>query len=227
MLGAYGVREWDGEAVDQDLLALKAGTLLPDVDPALSVPWGASNLLDYRFELPVVEAELAGTSAEGLANALESASCGALRAVPLRARWDAAQVLRLMDVPGQLDARLVANLRTGPLWGTRPPLESLLAELAGDEVDGPPSEWDVGHYVELAAVVRGRGGSLVVVSDSYPTLGWDGVHLQPPRALAAALRRDDGREGGVLCVLAAERAGEVQALGFDIGFWDNGTQRRR
>jgi hypothetical protein len=204
---------------------LRAGTLLPADDTAPSVPPGAKSLLDYRFELPVVEPDAAGTSADGLAGALEAASGGALRAVPLRGRWDAALVLRLMALPTEFDARLLANLRTGPLWGSRPPLSSLLAELAGKDADGPPADWDVGHYVELSALVSGRGGSLVVVHDSYPTLGWSGVYLQPPRLLAAALRRDDGREGGVLCVVAAERAGEIEAAGFEVGFWDNGTRR--
>jgi hypothetical protein len=219
------VDEWHGEAIDQDLLALRAHTLLPDLDPVLSVPPGASNLLDYRFELQVVAPEHAGTSAEGLAEAVEGASGGGLRAVPLRTAWDAGAVVRLVDFALERDAHLIANLRTGRLWGSQPPLESLLAELEGQEQSGPPADWDVGHYVGLSALVRGRGGALAVVQDSYPTLGWDGVHLQPPRALAAALRRDDGHEGGVLCVLPAERAGDVDTLGFDVEFWDNGTRR--
>lgn len=225
MLAAAGVEQWDGQAVDQDLLALRAHTLLPDVDPADSVPPGASNLLDYRFELQVGAAEQAGTSAEGLAEAVEEVSGGAVRAVPLRTAWDAAAVVRLVDFALERGAHLIANLRTGHLWGSKPPLESLLAELEGREQAGPPADWDVGHYVGLSSLVRGRGGALVGVQDSYPTLGWDGVHLQPPRALAAALRRDDGNEGGVLCVLAAERAGDVDALGFDVELWDNGTRR--
>jgi hypothetical protein len=226
VLAELGVREWDGDPLDQDLLAVRAGTLLPDLDRAQCVPAGASNLLGYRFDLPVVEANRAGTSAEDLAGVLEAASGGALRAVPLRGpAWDADAVVRLVDFALERGARLIANVRTGPLWGTRPPLESLLSELEGHEAPGPPPEWDVGHFLEPSALVRGRGGSLVVVRDSYPSLGWDGVHLQPPRALAAALRRGDGREGGVLCVLAAGRAGEVEALGLDVGFWDNGTRR--
>jgi hypothetical protein len=93
----------------------------------------------------------------------------------------------------------------------------------------PPAEWDVGHFVELATLVRGRVGALVVIRDSYPTLGWMGIHLQPPDVLAAALRRDDGHGGGVLAVLAAGRADEAVALaaelGLDTAMWDNGTRR--
>jgi hypothetical protein len=225
LLREAGIERWGDEEIDQDLVAVRAGTLLPDVAPAESVPPGAESLLGYAHDLPLVPAERAGTGAEELAHAIEEAAQGALRAVPLRARWTAERVARIASFAPELGARLIANLRTGLLWGTRPPVESLLAELGGEEVEGPAPEWDVGHFVELAALIRGFAGSLVVVRDSYPTLGWDGVHLQPPRAVAAALNRDDGREGGVLCVLPAEAARKVEGLGFKIDFWDNGTRR--
>jgi hypothetical protein len=65
----------------------------------------------------------------------------------------------------------------------------------------------------------------VVVRDSYPTLGWAGHHLQPPRALAAALMRGDGRRGGILAVVPASGAAAVQALagelGLEIELWNN------
>jgi len=225
VLRESGIEEWDGEGLDQDLIAVRAGTLLPDLPAEQCVPAGAESLLDYRHELPVVPPERAGTSPKELAGAIEDASDGTLRAIPLRARWSAGRIVRVASFAPELGARLIANLRTGCLWGSRPPMESVLAELAGRPVDGPPAEWDVGHYVELVALVRGRGGSLVAVRDTYPGLGWNGVHLQPPRALAAALERDDGREGGVLCVVPADAAGKVEGLGFEIGFWDNGTRR--
>jgi hypothetical protein len=126
-----------------------------------------------------------------------------------------------------MGARLIANLRTGRLWGSRPPVEALLAELEGQPADGPPADWDVGHFVELEMLIRGPHGSLVVVRDSYPTLGWGGRHLQPPRALADALLRGDGREGGVLVVTNGGREQAVKALaariGLDVGTWNNGT----
>jgi hypothetical protein len=225
VLREAGVERWGDEEIDQDLLAVRAGSLLPDLPPVESVPAGAESLTAYAHELPVVPAGRAGTGAQELARAIEDAAGGALRAVPLRARWTPERVARIVSFAPELGARLIANLRTGRLWGTRPPAESLLAELGGQQVDGPPPEWDVGHFVELAALIRGFAGSLAVVRDSYPTLGWDGVHLQPPRALAAALNRDDGHEGGVLCVLPAEAARKVEGLGFRVDFWDNGTRR--
>jgi hypothetical protein len=114
------------------------------------------------------------------------------------------------------------------LWGSRPPVEILLGELEGQPVLDPAADWDVGHFVELEMLIRGPKRSLVVVHDSYPSLGWDGRHLQPPRALAAALLRGDGREGGVLAVAANSRVEVVRALaveiGLEIGIWNNGTR---
>jgi hypothetical protein len=95
-------------------------------------------------------------------------------------------------------------------------------------VAGPPSDWDVGHFVELTMLIRGPKASLVVVHDTYPTLGLDGYHLQPARAVAAALLRGDGREGGILAVAPTERAEGVAAagreLGLEVGVWDNGCR---
>jgi len=77
-------------------------------------------------------------------------------------------------------------------------------------------------------LIHGPKGSLVVVHDSYPSMGWGGRHLQPPRALADALLRGDGREGGVLAVVTGTRERSVKALaariGLEIGAWDNGTR---
>jgi hypothetical protein len=52
--------------------------------------------------------------------------------------------------------------------------------------------------------------------------------LQPPRALAGALERTDGRAGGILAVgapTAIERlSAAAAAAGVVAGFWDNGTR---
>jgi uncharacterized protein DUF6885 len=225
-----GITSWDGEELDQDLIALRAGSLLPEVEEGPQVPPGAVNFRDYRFDMPRAAPAEAGTAAGALAEAIEAAAGGALSVVPLRGPWDADNVERLMDSAPELGARLLANIRTGPLWGSRPPLEALLAALDGEEIEAPTADWDVGHFVELSRIVRGRGGSLVLVVDTYPSLGWMGRHLQPPSAVAAALERDDGREGGVLVVLPSGRAGDARALArdlsLDIGLWDNGTTGR-
>ncbi|HEX6461056.1 MAG TPA: hypothetical protein VF032_19225 [Thermoleophilaceae bacterium] len=231
VLREAGIVSWDGEELDQDLIALESGTVLPEVQEGPPVPPGAVSFTDYRFDLPRTAPAGSGTSAGGLAKAIEGAAAGALRCVPLRGEWTADGVERVVEAAPGLSARLLANVSTAPLWGSRPPLEALLAHLDGEAVDTPPaSDWTVGHFVELSRLLRGRAGSLVLVVDSYPSLGWMGRHLQPPAALADALERGDGREGGVLVVVPPENAEAVTALatelGLDVGFWDNGTTRR-
>jgi hypothetical protein len=219
---------WDGKPIDEDLIALRARTVLPSAHDGLDVPPGAVSYTTYRYELPTAPVEESGTSARALADAIEAASAGELRCVPLRGAWDAPRVERLVEEARSLGSRLIANVRTGRLWGSRPPVEILLGELEGQPVLDPAADWDVGHFVELEMLIRGPGRSLVVVHDSYPSLGWDGRHLQPPRAFAAALLRGDGREGGVLAVAANSRVEVVRAraveIGLEIGIWDNGTR---
>jgi hypothetical protein len=224
-----GFGEWDGEHVDQDLVAVHAGTSLPVTARGPQVPDGAVSLRDYCFDLPRVDADAAGTSAAGLARAVWRLSGGALAAVPLQGDWSAEIVERLVERAHGLGARLLANIRTGPLWSSRPPVEAVLSYLAGERSFAAPSfGWDVGHFVELVTLVRGLVRALVVVRDSYPSLGWDGHHLQPAEALAAALNRSDGRHGGVLAIISSERADAVRALAEELSleseFWDNGTQ---
>jgi hypothetical protein len=216
ILSAHGVSE-----VDQDLVALHARTALPE-DLVEEVPPGASSWHDYDHELPTVDPQRAGTSPQGLMEAIEELSGGCLSVVPISGRWSPAAVEAVLE----LDARLIANVRTGRLWGSRPPVAALLAALDGLEVpEPPPADWDVGHFVELAQLVRGRRGSLVAVIDSYPVLGWNGVHLQPPAALAAALERGDGRRGGVLAVVEPSHKAAAKALARRLGLkteiWNN------
>jgi hypothetical protein len=225
LLRDAGIESWDGEELDEDLVARRAGTLLPEPDVG-SVPPGAESRTDYRFDLPCVEAARSGTPAGALAEAIEQASRDALRCVPVRGAWTEHRVTELVD--RARGARLLANVRTGGFWGSRPTVDELLAELRGEAVEGPPADWDVGHFCELELLVRGPGGALVLVHDSYPSLGWGARHLQPPRAVAAALLRGDGRDGGVLAVAALEESGHLEALardlGLEIGIWDNGTR---
>lgn len=213
--------------VEQDLVALRAGTRLPASTAEPSVPRGARSLTDYRYELPKAPDRESGTSAAGLIRAIESLS--EMRCVPIRGDWTADRVASLVDRAPALGARLIANIRTGRLWGSRPTAEQILAELRGDPTGtAPQAEWDTGHFVELNALARVMGGSLVIVHDTYPSLGLGGYHLQPPRAVAEALMRGDGREGGVLAVAPPEQAATVielaRGLGLEIGAWDNGSR---
>ncbi|HSO97979.1 MAG TPA: hypothetical protein VLP43_03435 [Solirubrobacteraceae bacterium] len=223
-----GVTEWEGAPVDQDLVALHAGTALPEREIGPQVPPGAANLRDYRYELPRVEQAASGTSPAALAAAISELSGGRLVCVPVSGAWSTEVVERLVLEGRTIGARLMANIRSGLLWGSRPPLDLLIGRLAGEDAAHPPgADWDVGHFVELAEVVCGRRGALVVVQDSYPTLGWNGTHLQPPGALAAALSRGDGKQGGVLAVSAPELETAVRELVAEVGMssemWDNSS----
>jgi hypothetical protein len=205
-----------GIEADEDEIASRAGTILPDPDNG-SVPPGAQSRTDYAVELRTGPPEESGTSGQGLLEAIEAKG---LQCLPMRGEWTAERVARLVAARGS--SRLLANVRTGPFWSSRPPVEAVIAELNGEEADGGPHEWDVGHFVELAGLI---GGSLVLVNDSYPTLGWKGRHLQPARLVAAALERGDGRQGGVLAVLPAGDGDGIRSVAGEIGIWDNGTRR--
>jgi hypothetical protein len=219
--------------VDQDRVAEVAGTVLPDDDPARHVPPGESPRRDYRLRLPTATdpAEV-GTSARALARAIESIAEGRLAVVPVAGPWRAESVAELVAVAAEAapDATLVANIRTGPLWGSRPAPAALLAQLAGLHAEGPPADWDVGHFVNVAALVRGRGGSLLLVRDSYSSFGWQGYHFQPADAFARALERGDGHEGGVLCIAPAPGEADLRerlsGAGYELRHWDNGTPER-
>jgi len=197
---------------DEDEIALRAGTILPDPDEG-SVPPGAKSKTDYTIELPKGPPEESGTSAQGLLEAIEAAG---VECIPIRGPWSAEHIVQLLEAKG--DAYLLANVRTGPFWSSKPPVEAVVAELAGEEADGGPHEWDVGHFVHVERLI---GGRLVLVHDSYPTLGWNGRHLQPARLVAAALERRDGREGGILAINPSDNLRQIA----NIGLWDNGTRR--
>jgi hypothetical protein len=229
LLHEFGIASWDGQPIDEDLIALRSDTVLPDSGPQGALPPGAVSLASYRYLLPTAPIEASGTAPGPLVQAIESAASGSLRCLPVRGKWTAEQVVRLVEgARAVAGARLIANLRTGRLWGSHPSVATLIDELEGRPAPDPTPDWDVGHYVELAGVIRGAGGALVHVRDTYPSLGWDGHHLQPPRVVAAALLRGDGREGGVLLIVPAARAAAAESLvadlALDIGAWDNRTR---
>jgi hypothetical protein len=229
-LRAFGIESVRNEPADQDLVAREAGSTLSHGDPYESLPPGEEPRVDYRLEPPVAaDPAGAGTAASSLARAIESCSDGRLAVVRVAGPWKVGAVTRLLErtLEHAPEAVVIANLRTDRLWLSKPNPALLLAVLAGEKVDAPPSEWNVGHFVSLGLVVRGPGGMLVGVRDTYRSLGWNGNHLQPPAALDAALERSDELEGGVLCVCrpaeAEALAERLRADGFDLRDWDNGS----
>lgn len=219
-----------GYPADQDEVALRAGTTLTEGDPAEWLPPGASPRIDYRLSLPAAPDEAsAGTSASALARGIEDLSGAALAVVPVAGPWTADTVTSLVEISASVapECTLVANLRAGRLWGSRPPAALHFDYLLGRPVETPVADWDCGHFLTIVAAVRGVGGALVALRDTYPQLGWGGYHLQPAGAVAAALERGDEHEGGVHCVVAAPVAGtlggRLEDAGFELRHWDNGT----
>lgn len=229
-LSAFGVR------TTQEDVAVAAGSVLPrGGDPVASVPPGEPNRDAYAREIRRTDDPgVSGTSVPGLVAATRDVSSGLFVLVPIRGRsgrpLDATalgDVIELLEANPSWEAVPILNLRTGKLWGTTLALEDAVASVSGELIDPPPPEWDVGHFVSVVGSVRGPAGTSLLVRDTYPSFGSRGVHVQPIDAVAAAVRRDDGREGGCLLFVSADDAASVERAakdaGFDIDVWDNGT----
>ncbi len=218
------------EPIDQDAVALAAGSVVgAHTDPAI-LPFAETGRRDYRLELPVVEdSSVSGTTAAGLARAIEELGRDRLAAIPFGGPWSAAALDGLFDLAATLErpVTLLANLHTRHLWGSHPRADELLSYLLDGDPAGPAPDWEVGHFVCVFGRLAGPVGCLYGVADTYPSLGTRGVHLQPRERLAAAIARRAEPAGGVLAVVDVRDAPAVRdgagALGLVEGIWDNGT----
>jgi hypothetical protein len=229
-LRAAGLQERGGEPLDQDAVALAAGSVVAGARDPGTLPRGERGRRDYRLSIPTIDdPDLSGTTAAGMCEAIAALSDGALEAIPYSGPWNADTLAGLFELTCALarPATLVANFATHHLWGGRPRVEQLLDYLFDGELDGPPPDWRVGHFACVFGRVRGPGGSIYGVADTYPALGDGGVHMQPQERLAAALERRDMPAGGMFAVVFAQDAAAVragaQALGLCERIWDNGT----
>ena len=229
-LAAAGVRAVGGTALDQDEVASAAGTTVSTVSHTSLLPAGESGRRDYRLEPPFIgEDQESGTTAPGLVRAIEELSVARLAAVPFDGPWSESTVAALFDAALELErpATLIANVATRQLWGTRASASQLLGYLLHGELDGPPPDWDVGHFTCVVARVRGPAGALYAIADTYPSLGARGVHAQPQERVALALRRPKMAPGGMIAVVDVADASLVRerahAAGLHEGAWDNGS----
>ncbi len=229
-LRAAGIEAYDGQPIDQDAVALAAGSIVSALADVDSLPAGEHGRRDYRLALPTVEdSSVSGTTAAGLSAAVVELSGGALEVIPYTGPWNAATLGGLFDLLSELErgATLVSNFATRHLWGAHATPAQLLDYLFEGVQAGPPPDWDVGHFACVVGRVEGPGGSLYGVADTYPSLGSHGLHLQPAERLAAAVERRDMPAGGMLAIVDAADASAVRsgarALGLAEGLWDNGT----
>src|SRR5271163_634467 len=90
-LRAAGIEAHDGQPIDQDAVALAAGSIVSALADGGSLPAGEHGRRDYRLELPRVEdSSVSGTTAAGLAAAVVGLSGGALEAIPYTGPWNPA-----------------------------------------------------------------------------------------------------------------------------------------
>jgi hypothetical protein len=228
-LRAAGIEQVDGEPVDQDAVARRAGTQLSR-SPEMSLPAGETGRRDFRLEYPITDDDsTSGTSAEGVLAAVHALSGDTLTVIPCTGEWTEERVIGLLDGLVDLDApvTVIANVYTGDFWDYSASVGTLLGYLQDGRAEGPLADWKVGHFVGLAGTVSGENGPLVAIADTYRSLGWQGWHLQPAERVAAALTRSDGRAGGLLIVVpsaaADDLADRIDALGLQRVHWANGT----
>jgi len=230
-LRAAAVRTASGCEVTQDEVAIRAATTLFTGDHEGSLPPGETGRRDYVLDITRVDDEpSSGSAATGVARAIEELAGGELSVIGAAGDWTTDGLAALLE-PAKTFAEpcaVLANIGTRFLWGSRPPLVSLVNYLEdGDADQGPDADWDVGHFVLLLGLLTGRRGRLAVVADTYRSLGANGVHMQPLERLALALGRPGMTEGGLLFVVppgqAATVEGSIQAAGLDARLWDNGS----
>jgi hypothetical protein len=232
-LRAAGIEAACGEPLDQDAVALAAGSTISETPDAHMLPGGEPGRRDYRLSLPTVaDSTVSGTTAAGLVRALEQLGAGRVAAIPLAGPWDGAAISGLFALACTVGepVALLANIATRHLWGARAHPDQLLAYLLYGETAtaaGPPPDWDVGHFVCVVGQVAGPGGELYLLADTYPVLGHGGVHLQPRELLAAALERSDMPAGGIVALVGASDAAALRAgaqeLGLTQASWNNGS----
>jgi hypothetical protein len=229
-LRAAGIEQAGGEPVDQDAVALRAGTMVSRAREPGVLPHGERGRRDYRVALPSIDdADASGTTAAGLVSAVHELAGDRLAAIPFSGPWTADTLARLFDLAAApaRPVSLIANLATHHLWGGQPTVAQLLDYLLDGAQAGPPPDWDVGHFACVIGRLQGPRGALYGVADTYPSLGRGGIHMQPAERLAAAIERRDKPAGGVIVVVSRADAGAVRAgasaAGLREGLWDNGT----
>lgn len=222
----------DGDVLDQDAVGIRAGSVLPAHPEEEPLPPGEAGRSDYRLDFPLIEdTTRSGTSMQGAIRAVGAISEGGLEAVPVSGPFATDDVRALLAAVREVGApcAVVLNVGTRYLWGAHPDATAVEAYLAtGDDAVGPDADWDVGHFVGCAGTVEGDRGTLVLIADTYPTLGPGGLHLQPVERVAHALRRPDiPGDGGVIVYIgtaaAADLRARLEAAGLRLGLWDNGS----
>jgi hypothetical protein len=232
-LHAAGIERHGSDRIDQDTVALAAGSVVSAVPDPGHLPLGERGRRDYRLQPPsIADGAISGTTPAGLVSAIAAVSDGQLTAIPYSEPWTAETVAGLFDLAAGLarPVTLVANLATRQLWGSRVRTEQLLGYLLHGTEPAARADWDVGHFVCVIGRISGPGGSLYGVADTYPSLGSGGLHAQPAERLVLSLQRPDMPAGGMIVIVCSEDAAAVRGGAAELelveGLWDNGSVAR-
>ena len=195
----------------------------------------------YAWPLRVsADPSVVGTSPTGIARIIATVSGGSLVTLPLPAR-DATGTIRLTEDAwdGLLDLltkrladwriHAIANYESDHLLDPTSPAYQAPALTSADPAAVIPLDgWGVGHFAGIGAVWRATDGRRwVLLLDTYRDRGFSRYEPQPAELLRRALVRSDGRDGGLLLVVArahlAAATAAVEALGLEVRMWGNGS----
>lgn len=213
-----------GSELDQDAVAVAAGSRLSPPPRDGSRPPGESGRCDYRLTLPIDAAD-PGTSAAGVAHAIGLLSAGRLTVVPVTGAWRVEQLRALLDglsaPPPAVPLAVIANLDTGALWPVDASDSDLARYLATGDHGELASGWSIGHFAALIGYEHGAAGTLVEVADTYRSRA---VHRQPIERVAVAIGGGQGKPRGLL-IVTRDDPGPIRALAADAGLqtrlWDS------
>lgn len=246
LLRGLGWTAWEGREITPDLTAYVAGMIALeesypyDADPGTDMQrlWGFRRAYDYPLRRSG-DLSTVGTGPEGLVRATETLTSNGLSALPIRGRTGDGMPLSAADLWALVDclllpdhaawaAQVVFNYQAGHLAALEGPGQGWGTVLFGEEP--LPCTWDVGHMTSLAGVVAGRRGErALVIRDNSPRFGWRGYHVENAAAIARALARTDGSQGGMLVLCRTADRDEVRAHlaevvpQGDFSPWDNGS----
>ncbi len=181
-----------------------------------------------------------GTSPTGVARAVALGSDGGLVALPIAARLELGEV-QLSDVRWAALLELLAARAEAWQWHaifnyeldqllrpTDPSYGADVLRLPDVATRIPRDDWGVGHFVGLVGLWQMQGGAWwLLLCDTYKERGFDGYQPQPAELMRRGLVRTDGRGGGLLLVVPADRsasiANAIAALGLELRMWSNGS----
>jgi hypothetical protein len=220
-------------------VAKAASTLLPNQgNPRDWLPPGARSRMGEGYEtIPTVSnMNECGTSVEGLIAATKTLSQGRFCLLPLQTdNWESGLegLVQLCHACPDWGVVPLLNVHTSYFWGSRLVPSDVVQYLQTGKQPLTSPDWSVGHFALLVGHLKEHAPQepdqkLYAILDTYPQFGWNGLHLQPPGAIAQSLLRPQhSAQGGILLFIRTAHNAQIQKellqRGFRITSWDNGT----